>query len=187
MVDARILNTEAALSAAIISLASATPVSRITVSDVTREASINRATFYSHFASPSELLASVLTADLKRIQEIDHEARLSGDEPAPIVTRRAIENSANHIDRYLSVYRLALSDSTDGTIHHVLGTEFMQSSLEHILNSVAPEKVPGDPRLVAAFVGYGLVGAIEFAVTSDEWDKDRVADVLMAMLPSWWD
>jgi len=187
MVDARILNTAAALKTAILTLASKTPISRITVSDVTREAGINRATFYAHYSSPSELLANALTTELDEVRRADSELRANGDLEASLVTRQAVADTAEHIDRHLEIYRLALGDVTDGTIQHVLSSHLTVSSLQHLRDRVAPDKVPGNPELVAAFVAGGLVGAISVAVVSDRWDKDRVADVLMAMMPSWWD
>ncbi|GAB3607160.1 TetR/AcrR family transcriptional regulator [Conyzicola nivalis] len=187
MVDARILNTAAALKTAVLTLAAATPISRITVSDVTREAGINRATFYAHYASPSALLANALTSELDEVREADTQLRLDGDLAADLVTRKAIADTAAHIDRHLAIYRLALGDATDGTIQHVLSSHLTVSSRQHLSESVDPGDIPGDPDLVAAFVANGLVGAIAVAVVSDHWDKDRVADVLMAMMPDWWD
>jgi AcrR family transcriptional regulator len=187
MVDARILNTAAALKTAILTLASKTPISRITVSDVTREAGINRATFYAHYSSPSELLANTLTTELDDVRLADAESRAGGEVPAEQVTRRAVADTAAHIDRHLDIYRRALGDATDGTIQHVLSGHLTVSCLQHLRDSVKPEDIPGDPELVAAFVANGLVGAIAVAVVSDRWDKDSVADVLMAMMPSWWD
>jgi AcrR family transcriptional regulator len=187
MVDARILNTAAALKTAILTLASQTPISRITVSDVTREAGINRATFYAHYSSPSELLANALTAELDEVRRADAELRADGELEPQQVTRRAVAETAEHIDRHLAIYRLALGDVTDGTMQHVLSSHLTVSSLQHLRESVAPEDIPGTAELVAAFVAGGLVGAIAVAVLSDRWDKDNVADVLMAMLPSWWD
>ena len=187
MVDARILNTAAALNTAIVELASRQPIARITVSDVTREAGINRATFYAHFSSPSELLASVLTNDLDEVRRVDAEQRVSGDREATLITRDAVASTAAHIDRFLPVYRLALSDKTDGTTQHVLAAHLEVSCLQHLRDSVQSDRIPGDPALVAAFVANGLVGAIALAATSEAWEKDRVADVLMAMMPVWWD
>jgi AcrR family transcriptional regulator len=187
MVDARILNTAAALNTAIVELASKRPVSRITVSDVTREAGINRATFYAHHSSPSALLASVLTSDLDEVRRVDAEERAAGEREPSLITRDAVASTAAHIDRFLPVYRLALSDRTDGTTQHVLASHLEVSCLQHLRDSVNPDVVPGDPALVAAFVANGLVGAIALAATSELWDKDRVADVLMAMMPAWWD
>jgi len=187
MVDARILNTAAALNTAIVELASKQPVSRITVSDVTREAGINRATFYAHHSSPSALLASVLTSDLDEVRRVDAEERAAGEREPSLITRDAVASTAAHIDRFLPVYRLALSDRTDGTTQHVLASHLEVSCLQHLRDSVSPDRVPGDPALVAAFVANGLVGAIALAATSELWDKDRVADVLMAMMPAWWD
>ena len=186
MVDARILNTAAALKTAIFTLASKTPISRITVSDVTREAGINRATFYAHYSSPAELLANALTTELDDVRRADAALRANGELAAELVTRQAVADTAAHIDRHLAIYRLALGDVTDGTMQHVLSSHLTVSCRQHLDDVVDPEDIPGDADLVAAFVAGGLVSAISVAVVSDQWNKDRVADVLMAMMPSWW-
>jgi len=187
VVDARILNTAAALNAAVISLASATPISRITVADVTRAARINRATFYSHYTSPSALLAHVLSADLEQIRTTDNRERASGDLPAALITRQSVIDSVRHVARFRDIYRLALTDASDGTTHHVLAASFYGSCLTHLRNSVSPEEIPGDIELVAAYVANGLVGAIEAAASSGHWDESGLTELLMAMLPTWWD
>jgi AcrR family transcriptional regulator len=187
VVDARILNTAAALNAAILSLAAQTPISQITVADVTRAASINRATFYSHHASPSALLAQVLSNDLEEIQRVDHEERANGLRPPALITRQSVIDSVRHVAHFHEIYRLALTDARDGTTHHVLSAQFYGSCLQHIRDSVAPERVPGDPVIVAAYVANGLVGAIETAVTEGVLDEDVLADTLIALMPEWWD
>jgi len=187
VVDARILNTAAALNAAVISLASVTPISRITVADVTRAAAINRATFYSHYTSPSALLAHVLSADLEQIRTADNAERAGSGRAPEMITRQSVIASVRHVQRFSDIYRLALTDASDGTTHHVLAAQFYGSCLTHLRNSVSPEKIPGDIELVAAYVANGLVGTIEAAVDSDRRDENELVDLLMAMLPPWWD
>ena len=187
MVDARILNTAAALNAAVISLAAETPISRISVADVTRAAEINRATFYSHHTSPSALLAQVLTRDLEQIRVTDNEQRALGAREPSDITRQSVVNSVRHVNRFREIYRLALTDASDGTTHHVLSAQFYGSCLTHLRDSVPAERIPGDIELVAAYVANGIVGTIEAAVASDSWDEDGLTELLMAMLPPWWD
>ena len=187
MVDARILNTAAALNSAIVELASKQPISRITVSDVTREAGINRATFYAHYSSPSELLGRVLAIDLDEIRRVDALERHEGQRSPSLITRETLIEVARHVERYRDVYRLALTDATDGTTHRGLAAHFAVSCEVHLEHSVPADAIPGDPKLVAAFVANGLVGAIEAAVASDRWDENELADLLLAMMPVWWD
>jgi AcrR family transcriptional regulator len=187
VVDARILNTAAALNAAVVSLASATPISQLTVADVTRAAEINRATFYSHYTSPSALLAHVLSTDLETIRAADNAERTTASREPAQITRQSVLDSVRHVNHFRDIYRLALTDASDGTTHHVLAAQFYGSCLTHLRDSVSPERIPGDIELVAAYVANGLVGTIEAAVASDHWDENQLADLLMAMLPPWWD
>jgi AcrR family transcriptional regulator len=187
MVDTRIVNTQAALAEAILALAADAPVSRITVADVAREAGINRATFYSHFASPADLLSAVLSADLDEITRVDGEVRLAGARPPAQVTHQSFVEVVQHVLRFRDVYRQAMTDANGGVTRNVLSAQFSRGCRKHIDEFVAPERVPGDPAVIAAFLAHGLAGAIEEALGSDTWTVDGLADLLVGLMPEWWD
>jgi AcrR family transcriptional regulator len=187
MVDARILNTEAALSSAILTLAAETPISQITVADVARQAGINRATFYSHFASPSDLLVAVLSSDLDEITRVDGEVRQSGAAPSAQVTRQSFVETVQHVHRFREVYCRALLDPNGGTTRGVLSAVFVRGCTMHIREFVPAERVPGDPDVIVAFLAHGLTGAIEVAIQRDDWQVEELADLLVGLMPAWWD
>ncbi|GAA4265492.1 TetR/AcrR family transcriptional regulator [Frondihabitans peucedani] len=188
MVDARIVQTTKSLHTAIVDLASSTPVSAITVADVTRAAGINRATFYSHATSPGALLADVLRPELDAIRAADLDAREEGRGPATEITRRGMERVVEHVVKYRDVYRLALPDPLDASTHRALARHFEESSLMHLdLRDAAALPQGFSKPLAAGFVAHGLVGVIENWLTGKRSSRRSLVDNIMLMLPTWWD
>jgi AcrR family transcriptional regulator len=188
MVDARIVQTTKALHSAIVELASKTPVSAITVADVTRAAGINRATFYSHATSPGSLLADVLVIDLDRIRAADSALRLESTLDPLAITRRGMEAVVEHVATHRDIYRLALPDPSDASTHRVLASHFEISSLGHF-EQAAPDTIPEGVAvpLASAFIAHGLVGLIERWLTGKRSSRKTLVDNIMLMLPAWWD
>ncbi|ROQ36756.1 TetR family transcriptional regulator [Frondihabitans sp. PhB188] len=188
MVDARIVQTTKSLHAAIIELASAAPVSTITVADVTRAAGINRATFYSHATSPGGLLADVLTPELDAIRESDLALREVGGHSPEEISRKGMERVVDHVVKYRDIYRLALPDNLDASTHRVLARHFEVSSLLHFENRISdslPEAI--SPPLAAGFIAHGLVGVIENWLTGKRTSRKVLVDNIILLLPEWWD
>lgn len=186
MVDARIVQTTKALHAAIVELASQRPVSRITVADVTRQAGINRATFYSHATSPGALLTDVLTPELDAIRADDHARREAGADGAA-TTRTSLERVVDHVVSHREVYRLALPDALDASISLALARHFETSSVQHLESlpeGSLPEGVP--VHLAAGTYAHGLVGAIQAWLTGRRTSRKALLDTMTAMTPSWW-
>ena len=187
MVDARIVQTTRSLHAAIIDLASSRPVSTITVADVTRAAGINRATFYSHATSPGSLLAAVLTPELDAIRDEDAARRSEPDADPEAVTRWAVERVVDHVVRYRDVYRLALPDRLDASIHQTLAEHFAATSLTHI-EALPVGTAPDDiaPHIASGFFAHALVGAIEAWLGGRRTSRRTLLDTITAMIPAWW-
>jgi AcrR family transcriptional regulator len=188
MVDARIVQTTKALHTAIVELASTTPVSSITVADVTRAAGINRATFYSHATSPGSLLTDVLTPELDAIRASDFEAREAGATAPGDITRKGMERVVDHIVKYRDVYRLALPDPLDASTHRALSAHFEESSRVHFEYYPAGDLPDGLSKpLAAGFVAHGLVGVIENWLTGKRASRKTLVDNILLLLPTWWD
>ncbi|AMM21798.1 hypothetical protein AX769_18650 [Frondihabitans sp. PAMC 28766] len=186
MVDARIVQTTTALHTAIVELASSTPVSSITVADVTRAAGINRATFYSHATSPGSLLVDVLTPDLDAIRSGDYELRETSALDAPSITRKGMERIVDHVVKYKDIYRLALPDALDASTHRVLARHFEISCLEHLDRHEATLPEGASAPLVAGFIAHGLVGVIETWLSGKRTSRKTLVDNMVLMFPTWW-
>jgi AcrR family transcriptional regulator len=188
MVDARIVQTTKSLHAAIVELASTTPVSSITVADVTRAAGINRATFYSHATSPGALLTDVLTPELDAIRAADLAARDAGAGTPSEITRRGMERVVDHIVKYREIYRLALPDPLDASTHRVLSRHFEESSMLHIQYHSSGDLPEGlSNTLAAGLVAHGLTGVIENWLTGKRSSRKSLVDNIVLLLPVWWD
>lgn len=62
--DPRYQRVNAALVAAVLELSAEKPAEEISIAELTKTAGVHRTSFYSHAASPAELLVQVLAADL---------------------------------------------------------------------------------------------------------------------------
>ncbi|OII26477.1 TetR/AcrR family transcriptional regulator [Frigoribacterium sp. MCBA15_019] len=187
MVDARIVQTTKALHTAIVELASTRAVSSISVADVTRAAGINRATFYSHATSPGSLLTAVLTPELDAIRDEDHALRLEGRADGSDATRRAMEKVVDHVVRYREIYRLALPDPLDASIHQALARHFEESSVQHLGTLPAGSLPEGlAVHIAAGHLAHGLVGAVEAWLGGKRTSRRALLDTMNLMLPTWW-
>ncbi len=77
-IDRRVKYTKMVLKQSLLELMKEQPIGKITVTDICREADINRNTFYTHYASPHDLLSQIqdeLFLEIRRSIE-----RLAGTE-----------------------------------------------------------------------------------------------------------
>jgi AcrR family transcriptional regulator len=187
-VDARQEKSTARLRAAILDLATAGPVTAVTVSRLATVAGVHRSTVYTYAASPVELLEDVLRAELDAlrasylvdVEPADAAAAITG------VTRAVLE----HVDRYDAIYRRGLGPDSGSASLHAMLSEHFQGSIELLLDqhSVAlPVADADERRAVSRYIADGTIGAI------DVWlDRPRPRDVeaFLALVglaaPSWW-
>src|SRR5579864_2837797 len=105
--DPRITRTEQAFEQAIVELAAQRPVSQITVADLADRAGVTRATFYNRYSSPLDLLIQVLRADLDRARRLKEARQADGRYTAEQRVRLTIDDVADHVERFMGVYRHA--------------------------------------------------------------------------------
>ncbi|PAP80409.1 hypothetical protein B1759_03175 [Rubrivirga sp. SAORIC476] len=80
--DPRVLRTRRLLEDALLSFASERPYATVTVKDIAARATVNRATFYAHFADKDDLLRGLLRSRLDQALSVRLEGDDSGDGPA---------------------------------------------------------------------------------------------------------
>jgi len=136
--DPRIVRTAQACGVAIVELASAQPISQITVADLADRAKVTRATFYNHYASPLELLVQVLLADLERAHLHEEERRADGGLSAAEMLRLSIVDVADHIERFEAVYRQSVHDPADGGVYEALVRHFTDYAVAFIARCTHP-------------------------------------------------
>ena len=184
--DPRIIRTAQACRHAIVELASQRPVTQITVAELADRAGITRATFYNHYGSPLELLIEVLMTDLEGAHQLEEERRGEGSYSAAQMLRLTIADVADHIERFASLYQLALHEAADGAVYEALVRHFVDYGLAFIARSDNPDLPNANHRVVAHFVAHGFAGAIKAWLGDDAVTKEDLIDAAVACAPAWW-
>src|SRR5580692_876280 len=159
--DPRITRTTRAFEHAIVELAGQRPVSQITVADLADRAGVTRATFYNRYSSPLDLLIQVLYADLELSQRLKEARRAEGRYSAEQIVRLVISDVADHVERFLAVYRHALHDPADGGVYEALVRHFADYGVAFIARSTHPGLPDANHQVIAQFVAHGFAGAIK--------------------------
>ncbi|MDE3720577.1 TetR/AcrR family transcriptional regulator [Nocardiopsis sp. N85] len=152
--DPRARRTRAGLRTALLSLLADTPPERITVSAVAREAGINRATVYQHYADIDALVADAMEGALAHAARCAAlcplEAPTDGA-PAPLVDLFA------HVIEHGSLYRTLLA----GDFAHRLRASVARELEERFATGARPPGTDGVPdRALSSHLAGGLVALL---------------------------
>ncbi|MFF6990786.1 TetR family transcriptional regulator [Streptomyces sp. NPDC010273] len=184
-IDPRITRTTRAFEEAIVELAGLRPVSQITIGELADRAGVTRATFYNRYSSPLDLLIQVLHADLERGHRLEAERRAQGDS-VPKLLRLATAEVADHVERYLPIYRHALDDPADSGVYEALVRHFSDYTLDFMASGhhgVLPE---ANRQVIAQFMARGFAGAIRAWLDDPSVTKEDLVDAAVACAPAWW-
>ncbi|MGW3309272.1 TetR/AcrR family transcriptional regulator [Streptomyces sp. NPDC001073] len=184
-IDPRITRTTRAFEEAIVELAGLRPVSQITIGELADRAGVTRATFYNRYSSPLDLLIQVLHADLERGHRLEAERRAQSDS-APKLLRLATAEVADHVERYLPIYRHALDDPADSGVYDALVRHFSDYTLDFMASGhhgVLPE---ANRQVIAQFMARGFAGAIRAWLDDPSVTKEDLVDAAVACAPAWW-
>ena len=189
--DARIVRTRTQLRKAALSLAADSPIADVSVSDLTRAAGINRATFYKHAQSPSEVLEEALLEDLNQMREGFLIASLDSPSDFETTWRRAVEDTVKHVERFESVYTHGFTESSDGSLKALLARHISTSMVELFHSS--PELIPNATEesfeffvnAYAAAIGASLTAVLGAWLGSPDRDIEKYAIAVLNVLPDW--
>jgi AcrR family transcriptional regulator len=184
--DPRILRTTHACEHAVVELASARPVSQITVAELADRAGVTRATFYNRYSSPLELLIQVLFADLERAHQLEAARRAEGGYSPAQLLRLTIGDVADHIDRFKAIYQHAVHDPADNGVYEALVRHFTDYGLAFIARCTHPELPETNHEVMAHFVANGFAGAIKAWLRDPSVTKADLVDAATACAPTWW-
>ncbi len=185
MIDARIAQTRSRLTEAILELAATTPVSSISVAAVARRAGINRATFYDHYSSPSDLLADALSAEfdaMRRRYLALHDASAS---PAEAL-RTGLHRLLGYVESRRAIYERALGGTPEPEVTRILSDAFSAACFGVLQETVDPPLPRDRARVIAAFAASGAVASIGDWLASPDLSRDELIDVLVEAFPRWW-
>ncbi|WP_045732703.1 TetR family transcriptional regulator [Pseudarthrobacter chlorophenolicus] len=187
--DPRAVRSREKLAAAILDLAGEHDAGALAAGQVAAAAGVNRSTFYQHAASPAALLRKVLSDELD-VLRTEHLSAAGGDIGPAIGAVTA--GVVRHLDRHRAIYRRGLvTEPGTGGLHAMLGAHFevsVRQLLERRAIAVpAPDGREVPPPMVARFIAYGVVGALESRlVEASPRPVDEFLADLRELLPEWW-
>jgi AcrR family transcriptional regulator len=147
--DRRVRRTRKMLSRALLELIKEKDYESITIQDITEQADVHRATFYLHFTTKEELLATSLEslfADLGTRAK----AESGVEKPSFLKETEAGRVIFAHVSEYSDLYRVLVGQKGVGYVtHHIIN--YMTTVFEEKLRNDFPEESEFSiPRVIIA-------------------------------------
>lgn len=186
--DARREKTTARLREAVLELATAGPITDVSVSRLAQKARVHRSTIYTYASSPVELLQSVLRAELDALRDAYLVDVAPEDALTAItgVTRAVLE----HVSEHDAIYRRGLGADSGSASLHALLSEHFEGSIELLLDqhSVSvPAAGDQERRMISRYLADGIIGAIDVWLNGPPpRDVDALFALLSRVTPPWW-
>ena len=152
--DARVRYTKMVVKQSLLELLRTKPVAKITVTEICEAAGINRATFYSHYADPSDLLQSIEDELVEGIT-VRAQPALSGGGTDMRATLRGI---VGYIRANADTFRVLLSDTGDASFQNQV-VSVMERRYLDFWQAFRPEDAEG-AAYIYTFIALGSVGVI---------------------------
>lgn len=184
-IDRRVLRTRQLLRTALLELIQERDFESLTVQDITERATLNRATFYLHYADKHDLLLQVIRETLVELSDLP--IPYPYDKPNLIETDRVqtfFVSVFQHVIRHLTFYRVMLgvggmagvSDEIHNTIYKV--GMWMIGRIDSVRWRVPPE-------VIMSMVGGAYLGVVRWAVSQPiaPTAEHMAAQFVQVMLP----
>jgi len=186
--DVRIERTRARLAEAVLALAAEGDIARVSVAELTRQAGVNRSTFYDHAQSPVELLTRVLSQDLDDVRRIGMDQLHRDGQLLRHLTRSTLRGILQHVLKHEAIYSGPSGSSSTYALRVVLAEHIEQSMLPILGQGFVHVPLPDAEavQVMAAYLGHGAAGAVEAWLRQPSpRDEDKLLSVIEAMYPSW--
>ncbi len=189
--DARIVRTQRQLRDAALTLAAHSPIDNISVAELTRQAGINRATFYKHADSPLQVLSEALVADLDALRHSFLGDAVNPGTDFTELWRQAAIQTADHVQRFAAVYEQGFAPEASGALEGLLSNHIAASMAA--LFRERPQLLPAhrkrDAEVVmamqAAYLGKGLAGILRAWFNAGHRDAALYIEAVLGALPQW--
>jgi AcrR family transcriptional regulator len=186
--DARQQKTFARLSEIILGLATAAPVTEVTVSRLASTAGVHRSTVYTYASSPVDLLQRVLREELDVLR--DQYLVDIAPEDAVAAIRGVTRAVLHHVDQHDAIYRRGLGEESGSASLHALLSEHFQVSIALLLEQHSVEVPAADAierQTIGRYMADGIIGAIAVWLSGEPpRDVDALLDLLTRVAPAWW-
>jgi AcrR family transcriptional regulator len=189
--DPRRQRTRQALTDAVLELAAASPVHRISVNELTKKAGVDRTTFYNHAATPEALLQVILTAEIEAAYQGFRRDLEQSSLSAFALQEQGFRKVLQHIVDRQSIYRLSLHNGDGNLVQAVIGSQFAEAAREMLdenlyLFDPPVELSEFDKMFAARSVAGAMVGGITaWLIYDGELDIDRFIDSFHLFFPDW--
>src|SRR5260370_42307992 len=100
--------------------------------------------------------------------------------------RLATGDVADHIERFMPVYRHAVHDPADGGVYEALVRHFTDYAMAFITRCTHPDLPDANHDVIAHFVAHGFAGAIKAWIGDSSGTKADLVDATVACAPFWW-
>ncbi|MYV17183.1 TetR family transcriptional regulator [Lactobacillus rossiae] len=177
--NVKIARTEATIKATVIELIKQKSLAKLSISDITRGAKINRGTFYLHYVDKNDLI------DHYEKTLIDH-LKIIFDGYKPLMPRPLSEikvmitTALTYIDSERPLFNALMSDQGDITFTNQLKRMFLwyvEDSLEHVKTKYSHPIIP--EKYAKELVLDSVVGIVTVWVTDPHPDSiEKVANIL---------
>jgi AcrR family transcriptional regulator len=158
-VDRRIQRTQQLLRSALMSLIQEKGFESLSVQEIIDRANVGRATFYAHFDSKEDLLASGIEGLRASLQERQRQARLGSpaDERLFAFSRELFV----HADEHRTVFRAMVGKRSGAVIQQLLHKMLVDLAREEVKLLLAATDAEATPvEAMAQFLGGGLFGLL---------------------------
>jgi AcrR family transcriptional regulator len=177
--DPRVSRTRAAILAAVQSFSDSP--AEMSVSAITREAGISRASFYSHFSGLDELATSLHREAFLAIGELFRLDQLDGPDALRRSQKRLVAHFAENRALYSAVAVLPASKES-----HLASVRAMAAIIEQTLDAHPALPAGLQPAATARYIAGAAYGLLDAWVAGDvDLDDDLLADHLVRLLPPW--
>jgi AcrR family transcriptional regulator len=160
--DPRVQRTRDRLRAALRTLAAEHELGSLTIAAVAREAGVNRATVYQHYADLDALVADTMEGAAAHVAHCADLCPLDLPDdrpPAPLV------DLFDHVAEHAVLYRRMLSDQGSARFAHMLRDRVTEVLAARFARGARPPGFDGVPeRLHAAYLAGALVGVVSDSV-----------------------
>ncbi|MBR6801341.1 MAG: TetR/AcrR family transcriptional regulator C-terminal domain-containing protein [Eubacteriaceae bacterium] len=168
--DQRIVLTKRLLADALTELLKHKDLDKINVTELCRKAGINRATFYRHYETVSDIMDEMQDRLVREIRLMSNEPKNSGE------VRDAIKKIASHLYEQRELVRLILKNNADEKMAMLFNEIYKKIMEDKDLLNINFSASPKDIKFIATFIAGGTYAMLKEWIMSDEPEHpDRIS------------
>lgn len=181
--DRRVRYTRKILNESLLRFLNEKPIMKITVTEICKDADVNRSTYYSHFADPydqfNQLKSEMLTAATDFAKHMETR-NLSGEQHRYKILKGLLQ----YVDSQRHAFKTLLSISGDHSLQHeiltILGQIIFQKSELQVTNPAKAKSSPAHQNYMLLFASNGCFGMFyHWLMDESPADADQLARMMV--------